>query len=479
VTPTLPRTIRARIALLVAALVMAVGGILLLVNYWWLTSSLPSASIRSEGGDVFVVVEGAAPLSLAECTRFDRAEVPIPQPIAADASAIVGPTTGASAPAPPMHSGGDLVRETPGCVFGRTGIDDSSAPVMAGALPADGVLSAMSVVDATNRGLADGVSRQMGRQSLAMLVVLTLAAVIVGWVAARRALAPIHAMSERARQLGEQSLSERLPMNGPHDEVRELGATINGFLDRIEKAVAREHRLVANLAHELRTPLANQRIVLEVALEEAEARADGVPGGLAESGRVALQQNLRTQRLIDHLLMFARVEQASEEVFEAQEMDLAEALEMLVAAPALASLGPADVKIELDLPQARRITVRFEPLLLDCLLGNLLENAVRHNLPGGTVRVVLASPPSGKGPELLIENTGPFIPADLLPGLFKPMRQGPIAADRGHRRARGGVGLGLSLVSAIADRFGVALQAQSRAEGGLAVRLTWPSGEGR
>lgn len=377
-------TIRARLTAIIAVLVLAVGGTMLLANYWWLTGSLPDARVQQVDGRIAVDVDGALPVELP---------------------------TGVAVLAPTVGSG----------VSPTSSVD---ADLLAGA------------VAATSLGLTQNVTEQVGRQSLVLLLLLTVAAVAVGWVTARRALRPVHDMTTAARRVGAASLSERLPVDGPRDEISDLGETFNALLDRVEQAVGRERRLVANLAHELRTPLANQRIVLEVGLEDVDAAVGtGAPAGLLDASRTALQQNLRAQRLIEQLLLLARIEQSDEEALHEEMVDLGSTVAAIVAEPALRALGSPGVRIELEQPPAGTTPVRCEPVLLDRLIGNVVENAVRHNVPGGAVWITVSVPVPGAGPRVLVENTGPVIPADALPSLFEPLRRGPAATSRERSRS--------------------------------------------
>lgn len=416
-------TIRARLTALIAVLVLVVGGTLLLANYWWLTGSLPGAQVQEVDGRFAVDIDGSTPIELPSGGVIGPSVEPVASPAESDDTALIA-----------------------------------------------------DAVAATSLGLAQNVTEQVGRQSLVLLLALTVAAVAVGWVTARRALRPVHDMTAAARRVGATSLSERLPIDGPRDEISDLGETFNDLLDRVEEAAGRERRLVADLAHELRTPLANQRIVLEMGLEDADGGTGvGNPQGLVDSSRTALQQNLRAQRLIEQLLLLARVEQAERESLHEETVDLGASVAAIVAEPALRALGPPGVGIELDPPPATPTSVRCEPVLLDRLIGNIVENAVRHNVVGGRVWITISAPIHGAGPEVVIENTGPVVPAEVLPSLFEPLRRGPAATSRERVGTHhDGAGLGLTLVAAIALRLGVHLHANPRPQGGLTVRLSWP-----
>lgn len=331
-------TIRSRLTLLTAGLVFIAGSLLVAGGYLWLTARLPEAA-------VVPVTEGRIAVGVDQRT-------------------------------PVVLPGGQ--------VLGRTTIEPS--PPTDDAAPAEPVVNLVSdAVRSASEQLAQEVARRAAVQSVALVALLTAMALGIGWLAARRALAPVHAMTESAGRLGAASLSDRLLIEGPQDEVRELGETFNAMLDRVEAAVRREQRLIANVSHELRTPLANQRAVLELALEpsstdDAEA--------LAASARTALEQNVRANRLIEQLLLLARVEQADFDDRDTEDIDLLETARRLVAQPALDQLRMDGVEVALD-PRSTSASVRGDTVLIERMLGNTLENAVRHNMVAGKVHILV------------------------------------------------------------------------------------------
>ena len=244
---------------------------------------------------------------------------------------------------------------------------------------------------------------------------------------------------------------------------------VGGFAARravrpIEAALARERRLMANVSHELRTPLANQHTALEVGLEDAGAS----PADLRRVAEVALEQNRRARLLIEQLLELARVEQDAD-ADPGDGADLADAARH--AAEAVRSLPGVmpDPCVVLDVEPA---PVRGHAVLVERLVGNLVENAVRYNEPGGFVRVTTRVVDGAARVE--VENSGPVVPPDAVEGLFEPFRRG--VAGAGDRvRSGHGVGLGLSLVAAIARRYGARVDARARPAGGLHVAVTFPA----
>ncbi|MFG3525480.1 sensor histidine kinase [Streptomyces sp. NPDC047917] len=300
--------------------------------------------------------------------------------------------------------------------------------------------------------LTDNVSDAAGHQllvwSAAALLVMTACAVGVGWWTAGRVLRPVHAMTAKARRLSEHNLHERIASSGPDDELKELGDTLDALLARLEKAFDSQRRFIANASHELRTPLATQRAAIQIGLD------DPTPEDLVRTRQTLLDNNRRSERLIEGLLVLARSERGLAEG-EREAVDLAR-----VVAEETARHPGVEAATGL-------CTVRGNRLLLAQLVANLLANAVTYNVPGGTVDVSLATV---RGAALLkVRNTGPVVDAADIPGLFEPFRRG-----EGRDRMGRGSGLGLSIVRSIAVAHGGTVTAVPGPEGGLAVTVRLP-----
>ncbi len=279
----------------------------------------------------------------------------------------------------------------------------------------------------------------------------------VGWLVAGRVLAPIRTMTADVRDVSAASLHRRLVLDGPDDELDELGATFNDLLERLERSFDAQRQFVANASHELRTPRARQRTVLQVAIADPDATVDSLRAA-AERAVVAGQQQ---ERLVEALLTLARGERGAER-FDA--VDLSG-----IAAGAIESRrGDADarsLRVETALEEA---TVLGDPRLLDQLAGNLVDNAVRHNRPGGQLRI--ATSVADGWAVLTVANDGAPVPPAEVARLFEPFqRLGTERTGRGD-----GWGLGLSIVRAIASAHGASITARARPEGGLDVRVQFP-----
>jgi signal transduction histidine kinase len=272
--------------------------------------------------------------------------------------------------------------------------------------------------------------------------------VIAGWWLAGRMLRPLHQITATAQRLSLSNLDERIGLTGPRDELRELADTFDAMLERLEHAVDGQRRFIANTSHELRTPLAIQRAAIEIGL------ADPVPDHVVRTREKLLRANLRTEKLIDGLLMLAQGERT---------LDIRTPVELDQLASEVAdqhheAAVAAKVTIELELEP---VTVGGDPVLLARLVANLVNNAIRYNRPGGRVRVLTSS--SG----LTVWNTGPELPADRVPELFEPFRR--LHAPR--TGTAEGAGLGLSIVAAIASAHGARATADPNPGGGLTVSL--------
>ncbi len=296
----------------------------------------------------------------------------------------------------------------------------------------------------------------------ALLVVgigLVAAAVAVtgAWWLAGRFLAPLRAMTTAAQEISASNLHRRLELRGPDDELTQLGRTLDGLFGRLETSFEAQRRFVANASHELRTPLAGQRTLLQVALSDPNAST----GSLRVACEQALELGDQQERLIDALLTLATGERGIE---RSEPVDLAE-----IAATVLAGRR--------QLAESQRIAVDSslaptaatgDPMLLELLVANLIDNAIRHNVANGSLTVE-ATTAAGR-PALTVVNTGPLVPGAALDRLFEPFRT--TGADRS--RHSNGHGLGLAIVRAIADAHGATINTHARPSGGLEVTITFP-----
>jgi len=300
---------------------------------------------------------------------------------------------------------------------------------------------------------------------------VVLVGVAAGFVLAGQALQPVSQLTATARRLSTETLDERIALDGPADELKELADTFDDMLARLDSAFDSQRRFVANASHELRTPLAVIRTEVDVTLGDATAAVSD----LRTMGEVVREASVRADRLVDALLVLARSEAQARVGLELHEpVDLAALAEAAVGrAGGEARLRCLDVTADTAAAPATG-----DPELLERLVGNLVENAVRHNVDGGWVTVRTGTgPTAGAGAlagrqfaVLTVANTGPVVPADTVDELFEPFRRGGTA-----RTATRGAGLGLSIVRAVAAAHGGEVSAAPRPEGGLDVTVRLPT----
>jgi signal transduction histidine kinase len=299
--------------------------------------------------------------------------------------------------------------------------------------------------------------------SLFALVVLVFVSAVLGWVVAGRLLRPLRTITETAREISASNLHRRLDLVGPDDEFKELGLTLDDLFGRLEASFEAQRRFVANASHELRTPLTAERTVLQVALADPEADRETLRAACQQVITLGEQQ----ARLIDALLTLASTERGLE---RRERCDLA-----AIAASAVQSRGDEMVRRHLHAITAYgAAAVDGDPRLLDSLVANLVDNAIRHNLDGGHLEVKTATTATGQA-RLSVSNLGPIISPDQVDGLFQPFQR--LGADR--ISGSDGHGIGLAVVQAIAVAHGAAINAMSRPNGGLDIAIDFPASHGR
>ncbi|MFF4256159.1 sensor histidine kinase [Streptomyces sp. NPDC001663] len=308
------------------------------------------------------------------------------------------------------------------------------------------------------------------------LAVMALASLALGWLMAGRVLLPLRTMTRTARRISADNLHERLAVPGPDDELKAMADTFDDVLARLEGAFEAQKQFVANASHELRTPLTLQQTIVDVTLADPDASAESLRAALGRVRAAGQEQ----ERLIDALLTLARSQRGLE---QREFVDLTAIVREWLPEAGCQDVGCRDVgfRVEARLEPA---PVLGDPQLIERLVVNLTENAVRHNLPageGGWVTVWTGVDAAGC-PGLRIENSGPVIPADQAAGLFQPFRR--LGPDRvlphsrirpsGRGPERDGLGLGMSIVAAVVAAHGGRVRARTRPTGGLVVEVGLP-----
>ena len=291
------------------------------------------------------------------------------------------------------------------------------------------------------------------------LGIMALASIGLGWLVSGRVLRPVRTMSSRARGISERNLHERLALEGPDDELKELGDTFDGLLGRLEAAFESQRRFVANASHELRTPITLERALVEVALSDPNPSIES----LRETCQRVLIASEQQERLIEALLTLARSQRGVE---SRARVDLREVTEEVVR-----SVPSNGLTVKTELGAA---STTGDQAMLERLVANLVENAVRYNEPDGWV-TAWTGLRNGE-PTVEVTNPGLVVAEEQVGELVKPFSRldgnGALAARNADGRQ--GLGLGLSIVQAIVEAHGARMTTTPRAEGGLEVAVRFP-----
>ncbi|MEU1403826.1 HAMP domain-containing sensor histidine kinase [Streptomyces sp. NPDC005728] len=294
-------------------------------------------------------------------------------------------------------------------------------------------------------------------RSLLALLGLAVIAFAFGYAMAGRVLSPLGRITRTARQVAGSDLSRRIELDGPDDELKELADTFDDMLERLQRAFTAQQRFVGNASHELRTPLAINRTLLEVHLSDPNA-----PVELQQLGKTLLATNERSEQLVEGLLLLAR---SDNQIVERKPVDLAE-----VATQAVDQVhGEAEAKGVKIRGERKPAVVQGNGVLLERIALNLVQNAVRYNVPEAGWVEVTTEVEHGQA-VLTVSNTGPVVPAYEIDNLFEPFRR--LRTER--TGSDKGVGLGLSIVRSVARAHGGHIAAQPREGGGLVMRVTLP-----
>ncbi len=410
-----PQKVRTRLTLIYASLFLAGGGLLLALTYGLVAASLPRQA----------EVAGKPPMTIAQFAKLCK-----------------GSASGAPAPSKP-------------------GVKQSAGSKQAAAA-AQKIRVQCGQERAYLAGSEAAATRQRQRALHSLLLfsalglgVMTLLSAGAGWVVAGRVLRPLRVMTGTARRASQENLGERIALTGANDELRELADTFDDMLERLDRAFAAQRRFVADASHELRTPLTVMRTAIDVTLAKPGRTQDQLEA-MAIRVRRAIE---RAEAMVDALLTLAISDQG--QASRSEPFNLATAAEDAIDAAA-AQIERLGLRLRADLDPAE---AAGDPPLLDRMVSNLVDNAVRHNIAGGEVR--LESGVREGTAFLRISNDGPQVPPDLVPALFEPFRRLDARTGGG-----GGVGLGLAIARSIAAVHGTAVVARSRPSGGLETEVT-------
>ncbi|MEU5974043.1 HAMP domain-containing sensor histidine kinase [Streptomyces sp. NPDC047315] len=296
--------------------------------------------------------------------------------------------------------------------------------------------------------------------SVCGLLLVTAIGLAVGWRLSKRLLAPLGVISQAAAKAADGQLQYRINADGPADELKRLADTFDTMLARLEESFAAHQRFAANASHELLTPLATTRAVLQI------AAADPSGEEFAELAPMLVETNERNITIVKALLALASADHAA---FDPEPVDLA-ALATSASAERTAQAATADLR--LDVHTTPDCTTAGNATLLRQLLLNLLDNALAYNEPGGSVRLTVA-----REEDVVIEvsNTGRHVEEIVARRVFEPFyrQRSRVTSDRS------GHGLGLALVRSIVHAHHGTVTAHANPDGGLTVRAKLPRMPGR
>jgi signal transduction histidine kinase len=290
-----------------------------------------------------------------------------------------------------------------------------------------------------------------------LLVVTAFVSALLGWFAAGRVLRPLRDMTDTARTISAGNLGRRLALTGPDDEFKRLGDTLDELLERLEASFDAQRRFVANASHELRTPLTVERTLLQVALADPDATEASLRAACEE----LLSCGREHERLLESLLTLASSERG---LNQREPIDLGRLAGHVLLTPR-PDMQRQHLELDTTLESA---TMAGDPALIERLMANLIDNAVRYNHPGGRVEVRTTA--LNGHAVVSVTNTGPVVRPDQTDMLFEPFQRlggGRAAAADGHH------GLGLSIVRAIAVAHDATIDTVPQAAGGLAVTVSF------
>jgi len=423
------RTVRLRLTALYGGLFLASGAGLLAITY---------ALVAGNTSNAYFTVVGHFSRGVAKAVPVQFKDLALPP-----ACALLRLPGACASPVPSASPGPATQASSSGAGPIRPPVPPGGATFIRGfqtILPTPGELHRLLIVS--------GVA----------LAIMAVVSIWLGWVVGGRVLRPLRSMTATARHISEENLNQRLAVRGPADELKDLGDTIDGLLGRLETAFEAQRRFVANASHELRTPLAMMRTSLDVALGKPQPPAEvKVLAGKLEEG---LDQ---ADKLLEGLLLLARAQQAP--VGATVEVSLVD-----LVATALDANREDIGRLHLSVVDATAdVPLRGNDTLLARMVANVVDNAVRHNVAGGTVRITTEL--DGDRIRLVVDNGGALIDAVRTQHLGEPFQR--LGADR---VADGdGVGLGLSIVKAIVSAHGGTLELRARPTGGLQVVIELPA----
>ena len=431
------RTVRLRLTLLYVGLFLASSACLLVITYFLVAQQLPNVQVSSG-----TIIDGTSSNGLFLSTGTGGAiGAGVAGGVGVDPAGPGGAASACPLPASPVAP---LPANVPGCITYLQNVNAGLQQQSAG-------LARQATA------LRDDTLNNLLLESGIALGIMAVVSIGLGWLMAGRVLSPLRVITTTARRISARNLHQRIGMNGPDDELKELGDTFDQLLGRLEASFGAQRQFVANASHELRTPLARQRTLLEVALRDRNATNET----LRAACQRALAAGEQHERLIAAMLTLAQSERGLDRF---EPLDLGEIAEDALLGQA-GEITARSLNVAAGLSPAPALG---DHNLAERLVTNLIDNAIRYNTAGGRLKVGTGMR-NGR-PFLVVTNTGQPVPPDQLGRLFQPFQR--LAPVRG--AAADGLGLGLAIVSSIAAAHGADLTARPEAAGGLTVEIMFP-----
>lgn len=296
------------------------------------------------------------------------------------------------------------------------------------------------------------------------LVLLTAVGAVICWIIAGRLVKPLQAINRAAQLAGTGSLRHRVGLAGPRDEIRNLSETFDEMLEKLDRAFQSHQRFAANASHELRTPLAATQTMLDVALSDPHSSAADLKS-MAQRIREMNTRNIETVNALLDLADLGQLPRQNEPV------DLAEMIEKLCTEME-PSMQERSITVHLSV---KKSVAKGDDILLHQLLTNLLQNAVQHNISGGTITLATQENQATNTVELTVSNSGEVIAEETLTFLTEPFFRIHARTARPATKEQGR-GLGLAIAAGIVEAHNGELILSAPKEGGLCVRVILPAG---
>jgi signal transduction histidine kinase len=358
--------------------------------------------------------------------------------------AIMPPAAGETGPG--QGSGQSLVRDGPG-------LPPDSVP--SGNVGGDSGTRTFGLI---TQQVSDAIQQKLMVNFVIALAIMSVISIVLGWIVAGRMLRPLRTITGTVRDISATSLHRRLALTGPQDELKELGDIFDDLLDRLESSFRTQRQFVANASHELRTPLTRQRTIGQVALSDPDMTVES----LRSAHERVLAAGAEQERLIEALLTLTRGNTGLDvrEPFDlarltAEVIDARESEARLRSVAVHTSIGPAIAAGHRNLAER--------------LVTNLVDNALKYNVPEAGWIGVTTWTDDGRA-MLHIANTGAVVPPESVDDLYQPFRR----LGTGRTARTEGLGLGLSIVRAIADAHDAELFTEARPGGGLSITVAFP-----